>query len=306
MTAQESSGRKPLLLVLVVVAAIAIWFALPFGRHATMGFFGAMRMDKPQAVNVNLSQFVGPDANHNLQQMVTQMVSDKVKETVEHPPAPAGNAAEASQSAGFAVKLIQARTDAPALMVVGAKTIQLNVDRARLQAIFQEAGRPDLVVPQSVDGQMVTVKMPAVVIARYGHCPGESSAAANIATPEAPTTGFADCLILREGGTPSIDAPAAINMQQLAEIGLELAGMPTSQAQSFMKTAGVKALLGTSFSRNMRSYQEVPVDGVTGTLLSLGGHGPSYALIWTKNGISYSLTGYGDSTQATKLAGSMD
>jgi len=33
--------------------------------------------------------------------------------------------------------------------------------------------------------------------------------------------------------------------------------------------------------------------------------GPGYALIWTKNGIVYSLTGFGDSSQAIPLADSL-
>jgi len=32
---------------------------------------------------------------------------------------------------------------------------------------------------------------------------------------------------------------------------------------------------------------------------------PGYALIWTKDGIAYSLTGFGDSSQAVVLADSL-
>jgi hypothetical protein len=36
-----------------------------------------------------------------------------------------------------------------------------------------------------------------------------------------------------------------------------------------------------------------------------GRRGPGYALIWSKNGIGYTLTGFGDSGQAIPLADSL-
>jgi hypothetical protein len=50
----------------------------------------------------------------------------------------------------------------------------------------------------------------------------------------------------------------------------------------------------------------VKVNGANGTLLSMAGRrGPGYALIWTKNGLVYSLTGFGDASQAVGLAESL-
>ena len=41
-------------------------------------------------------------------------------------------------------------------------------------------------------------------------------------------------------------------------------------------------------------------------MLSMGGRrGPGYTLIWVKNGIAYSLTGFGESNQAVALADSL-
>lgn len=303
----RSSSRKSLSIYLAVIAVIVIvWFATPGGRDLTGRFFGSLRIDKPQAVNVNLSEFVGPNANHSLQQMVTQMISDQVVTTQSESPEPAASAAAASSAAGFSVELLKGRSDAPTITVLGAHSYMLTVDRNRLQAIFDEAGRHDLVVPQSVNGAKVAVSIPHAVILTYGACPGESSAGANIATPAPTTTQYDNCVILREGPTPSINAPSDINLSKLSEIALELAGMAPDQARRFLSTVDWRSLLGVSFPRFMRSYQAVTVDGVPGTLLTLGGRqGPDYALFWVKNGIVYSLRGFGDSSTATKLASSL-
>jgi hypothetical protein len=303
----RSSSRKPVYFsVAIVAAAAAVWFATPSGRGLTARLFDSLRIDKPQPVNLNLSEFVGPSANQNLQQMVTQMISDQVVTTQNESAQPAANVAAASAAAGFSVKLIRERADAPAITVLGAHAYNLTVDRNRLRAIFDEAGRRDLQVPNSVNGARVTVRIPRAVILTYGTCPGESSAAANIATPAPATTHYNNCLILREGPSPEVSAPADIDLSKLSEIALELAGMTPAQADRFLARVDWRSLLGVSFPRFMRSYQSVTVDGVPGTLLTLGGRqGPDYALFWAKDGILYSLRGFGDSSSAVTLASSL-
>ena len=301
------SSRKPLYIsfVVLVVVAVALMVA-PGGRRLTSRFLGALRIDKPQSVNVNLSEFVGPSANHSLQQMVTQMISDQVVTTQNESPESAQSVAAASAAAGFSVKLLNGRSDPPRITVLGAHAYTLTVDRDRLQAIFDEAGRHDLVVPQSVNGAKVAIRIPHAVMLTYGTCPGESSAGANIATPAPATTQYDDCLILREGPSPDINAPADIDLAKLSEIALELAGMTPAQAQRFLAAVDWRSMLGVSFPRFMRSYQAVTVDGVPGTLLTLGGRqGPDYALFWVKDGIVYSLRGFGDASSATKMASSL-
>ena len=56
---------------------------------------------------------------------------------------------------------------------------------------------------------------------------------ANVATPPPVTTHYDDCPILREGPSPRVGTPADINLAQLSEIGLELAGMRPDQAHRF-------------------------------------------------------------------------
>ena len=61
--------------------------------------------------------------------------------------------------------------------------------------------------------------------------------------------------------------------------------------------------MGLSVPQSMRSYETVQVKGAQGTLLNLAGRqGASYALIWAKDGMVYSLTGYGNSGDACEAA----
>lgn len=295
--------------VWVVIAAAVIIVAiviLPPGRDLLHKFVGSLRMQNVQTVNVNLSAFIGPNANRTLQDMVTQMISDKVAVTQNEKTQTVESAAAASQMAGFAVELPARRKDTPELAVGGQHAFDMTVDRERLQAILKEAGRPDLSLSKSIDGATISVKIPRIVRARYGDCPGMPSATANVATPTPNTTQYSDCVVLSEGPSPVVDVPSGVDFEQLAQIGLELAGMTPDQSRQFLQTVNWKSTLGMSIPRFMRSYEAVEVNGVKGTLLNMAGwRGPAYTLIWAKNGIAYSLTGYGDPGDAVPLADSL-
>ncbi len=292
--------------VWIPVLAITIFLSLPWGREKAQHFLDSLRMQKVQAVNVDLSNFVGPGANRSLQQMVSQMISDKVTVTLNESDQAASDPATATQIAGFRVQLLSNRKDAPKLSVAGAHALQLTVDRGRLQAIFNEAGRADLVLPPDLEGAQVFVKISRSVHAQYGNCPARRNAAEAVTGPPPSTTEFSNCVYLTEGPSPIVDFPASLHIEQLAEIGLELAGMSPAQAQDFLKTVDWKTTLGMSVPRFMRSYEGVEINGVRGTLLNtLGRRGPTYTLVWAKDGIVYSLVGYGSSGDALTLAESV-
>jgi hypothetical protein len=311
MIVKSSSKRwRPILAGVTALVVAVVVLNLPVGRGLVGRLFKSLRMQKVQAVNVDLSSFTDPNANPALHQMVAQMISDKVVVTVNEQDQPASDASAATQLAGFPVLLLGSRKDAPKLVVSGAHAVNLTVDRTRLQAIFNEAGHPDLVVPQSLEGAAVAVQIPRAVQVQYGTCPTPTTAtnaiASNVTGPPAASTQFSDCVRLREGSSPTVNVPSGLDIEHLAEIGLEVAGMNSTQSHDFLQTVDWKSTLSMTVPRFLRSYQGVKVNGAPGTLLTLAGRrGPGYTLIWVKNGIDYSLVGFGDSSQAVDLASSL-
>lgn len=309
MTTAASSNRR-FWMVLIAVVIIVVGVSVPAARNAALKSLQSLRMQKVQAVNADFSPYVDPNSNPTLHQMVTQMISDKVQVETNEEDHAVNDTASAKQMAGFDVQLLSARKDAPQIVVGGSHKIDVIVDRARLQAIATEAGHSEIVLPQSLDGATVAVQVPRSVQLQYGTCPGPTSAgqvvADNITGPSPTTTQFSDCVRLREGPDPIVNVPSGLDVGGLAEIGLETAGMTPSQASDFLHTIDWKATLTLAVPRALRSYQVVKVDDTNGTLLSMAGRrGPGYALIWSKNGIVYSLTGFGDSSQAVTLADSL-
>src|ERR1700680_3260543 len=101
--ANESSLKRwrPLLAGLIVVGVAVVIFSLPEGRGLIGKFFRSLRVQKVQAVNVDLSSFTDPNANPALHEMVAKMISDKVVVTVNESDQNASDVAAATQLAGF-------------------------------------------------------------------------------------------------------------------------------------------------------------------------------------------------------------
>jgi hypothetical protein len=292
---------RPVWVTAVAAAFVLCSLVFPSGRSWAERFLATLRIERVQPVRLDLSVL---DGNRPLQQMLRQMVSDKVVVTVDEKPQHSATSADAGQLAGFRVRLLGARRDVPAFTVEGQHSFQMTIDRARLQDIFDQSGRPDLLLPATLDGAVVSVQIPRSVRLEYGNCPhgngGEEDA-------QRESTGWSNCLALEEAPSPLVNVPSDLNIQQLAEIGFQLAGMSATQARELCQTIDWKSTLVLPIPRFLVSYSLVEVDGAQGTLIKDTGHqGPGYVLIWVKNGIIYGLAGQGDSSKAVTLANSLD
>jgi calcineurin-like phosphoesterase family protein len=114
--------------------------------------------------------------------------------------------------------------------------------------------------------------------------------------------------MLMQAPSPIINVPADLNIQQVAEIGLQLAGWTPVKAREFCQSVDWQSTLVLPMPRTVQSYETVNVNGVRGTLMHFPTSNqdrPSFALIWVDGGIIYSLMGKGDSSSAVQLASSL-
>ena len=75
-------SKRPYWIAAFAVALIAVALATAQGRRVVENWLGALRVQKVQAVNLDLAPFVDTNANPALHQMVSQMISDKVNVTL--------------------------------------------------------------------------------------------------------------------------------------------------------------------------------------------------------------------------------
>ena len=111
-----------------------------------------------------------------------------------------------------------------------------------------------------------------------------------------------NCTTLYQLSSPVINAPAELNVPQLGEAMFQFIGFTEEQARSLSSTIDWTSTLILPIPEGQGvSYQEISVDGVTGTLLLSGEYSVSrYSIIWTKDGKLYSLNGVGALEEAQK------
>lgn len=303
--ARMFSGRSRLAwAAAVATAVVAISLLFPATRSFAQRLLSTLRVQKVQTVALDFSSLDGP-RNRGIQQALQQMISENVVVTINEKELPAASRDAASHLAGFPVRLLSSRMDAPAFRVSGAHGFQTVVDRARLQDLLDQAGRPDLILPATLDGAPVSVQIPRGVEVSYGNCKHEAqpqtpSPSGTSATPSSP------CLALIEVPSPVVNYPSDLNLQQLAETALQFTGMNPVQARQFCQTVDWKSTLVLPIPPMVRSTETVNINGAQGTLLHFPGHDrPSYSLIWVDGGIIYSLIGWGDPSSAVQLASSL-
>ena len=83
--------------------------------------------------------------------------------------------------------------------------------------------------------------------------------------------------------------------------------MSQEQAQAFSQNVDWTSSLVIPIPRNAATYEQVSVDGVTGTLIQRpSDDAPEFALLWVKNGIIYAIGGLGsNSDRAIEMANTL-
>jgi hypothetical protein len=276
----------------IVTVLLALVLAFPGTRALASELLNLFRVQQVTAVPVDftgLEQLTGNDA---LGSQFSEIISSSV-EITEDPEEErsAADAAEASALAGFTVRLPGEMTPS-FIRVSGSGAFAVTVDRDKVQALLDEAGRSDLVLPEEMDGAEITVEIPSAVSTAYGDCPDPEG-------PETSDYAYPDCVILIQIPSPTVNAPASVDVPQLAQVALEFTGMTHEEAVSFTNTVDWTSTLIVPIPRSSATHEQVTVDGVTGTLITHTGEGSSqYVLMWVRDGIVYAISGFGTDTQS--------
>jgi hypothetical protein len=290
------------------VAMLIVAFSFAPVRTWAADFLGLFRVQQITVLPVDATRFSALNDDSTLGDQISQMFADSVKVTREPgDPLVVASAAEASQAAGFNVRLANDLGEPDQIVVESGAAFEMAIDRDLAQAILDDAGRGDLVLPASLDGAVITVDVPAGVSVGYGDCPDMAFVPSPDVTPEPKWDEPKDCLILAQIPSPTVTTPPDVDLAQLAEIGLQFTGMTEDEARAFSQTVDWTSTLVVPIPRNGHSYEQVQVDGVTGNLIyrNPGSDWQRFTLLWVKDGVVYALTGYGDPQDGVALANSL-
>jgi anti-sigma factor RsiW len=301
-----SSKFRSVWIGLVVVVLLVGVFSFPSVRASAVQFLGIFRVQQVTVLPIDTSSLTNLTGNQALGQQLGQMVSSAV--TVDKQPGntqAAADAAQASSLAGFNVRLPATAPSQPQLVVQDGSAFHMVIDRARAQSFLNEAGLTNMVLPASVDGAKISVEIPSGITAAYGTCP-TADTTRQLGSGSAGRR-YPDCVMLFEIPSPTVNAPQGLDVASLVKLGLQATGMTPEQAAAYAASIDWTSTLVIPIPNNAATYQQVQVDGVTGTLIQRpADDAPQYVLVWVKDGVIYAISALGtDSTTAINMANAM-
>jgi hypothetical protein len=294
--------RRPAWAAVAAGLILVFAFALPPVRAIAVDFLNLFRVQRVAVAPINPGDL--PERFGTSTQLHS-LLSDQVHFEEEGEPEKVTSAAEATSRSGYQVRLPATLGPPEVLAVAPGGQASITVDKPRIEAVLHEIGRTEIEIPDELHRATMTVDLPRCVQAIYGGCgsPGEDGEDGD---EEERHPHFGDCTVLIQLPSPRVSAPSGLPIDRIGEAFLQLMGMPADEVTRFSRTIDWSTTLVIPIPRQSTSYQEVTVDGVSGTLIRHRHHGRlATTLIWVKDDIIYSLTGPHSGAEALEIANSL-
>ena len=293
----------------VAILALAMLMAFPTTRALASDLLNLFRVQQVAILPIDMSGMESLTGNEALGNNMSELMSNSTEITKEaNEPVTVTNASEASEATGFDVRLPKDMT-ASTILVSDSSAFTINIDRAKIQALLDEAGRSDLILSGTMDGAEISMNIPASVNTTFGTCPEFDAESSEFSgeNPSGMNARYADCLVFGQIPSPIVQAPADVNMAELAQLALEFSGMSREEAAALADTVDWTSTLVVPLPRDAATYSDVSVDDVTGSLIqSDSEYAPQFALLWVKDGVVYFISGSGaDASRAFDLVNAL-
>ena len=162
-----SRRYRPAWIGLAVVASLAFALTLPPVQVWAANFLGLFRVQRIEVVEIDTTRLSEINGDATLGERIGELFSDSFKVTKEAgEPQAVASVDEASQLAGFTVRLPGNQSNAPKLTVQDSTAFEFTIDRARAQAILSEAG----VVTRSKRGNQVFCSLTVPCVMNFFGC----------------------------------------------------------------------------------------------------------------------------------------
>lgn len=289
MKKQSTLDRwKPVWIGLAVLIIVSLFIFYPPLRTAASDFLGVFRVRKFVAVPVNVAMLENPTFTSLLESAFSEHLAP-IREP--GPPIAVASADEAEKVMGFPVRLPvtlpEGYSAQPRLTIQDGFAFRARVDMDYVRAIREALGKTDVPIPSGLDGAVLEVTVPKVLVADYASEQG--------------------MLGVVQAVSPEIQLPPNLDLQQIGEFGLRLAGIPAAQARAMAAAIDWANTLIIPVPLGYASHEEVSVAGTRGVLI--GESAPDGAghrlLVFEKDGIVYGLEGSMPAQELLAVAESM-
>jgi hypothetical protein len=292
---EERAGIRwlPMLSAAAVVLAVVAFAVFPSVRASAQAFLDLFRVRNFAAVSVD------PERLRQLDDGTVDLkglLSDHL-ETLQEPGPPREFETPEAAGAAAGISLLQP-TQLPtgfvrdSIGMRGPGAARLTVDVARLRDVMTTLGIHDIQIPDHLDGAKLEVHVPAAVGMHYR---GERRE-----------------VVFLQARSPEMSLPPGVDLAQVGEIGLRIAGLEPAEAKRFARSIDWHGTLLVPVPADASSFSEVTVRGSKALLVSTSGERSrangqraGSVLMWAEGDKVYALMGNLTTVDLVQMANSV-
>jgi hypothetical protein len=211
------------------------------------------------------------------------------------PPQSVDTPEAASAATGMRVRLPAWRPvgmERSGIQVSGEHAMRITADTTLLKQVMEALAINDLQVPEGLDGQTATIRVPPVVRIEFSGQMG----------------GIRRHAELIQARPPEVSFPAGTDLTMLAEIGLRVLGVERAEAHRFAQNVDWRTTLIVPVPANVSQFRQVDVQGHAGLFIEQVASGPGArdgtqsVLMWSSGDSVFALAGNVGRSQLFEMA----
>jgi hypothetical protein len=250
------------------IAAVSFAFTFPVVRAGAAAFLDMFRVVNFTGVRFDPQRLAGLKAGGV---GLPSLFGEVEPLTEPSPPVSYANPAAAGQAAGVDVRVptwVPPEWTLADTVVTAEHAARVTANTAKLQSVLDALALDDVRLPDGLDGQVATVRLPAVVALTYRDGPR--------------------ALRLFEARSAEISFPAGFEVPALAQAALRILGLGRDEAYRMAYAIDWRNTLVVPVPVDAASFRQVNVAGADGLLIERARGG--CVLLWSANGQMYALS----------------
>ncbi len=256
------------------VAVVGFAFTLPPVQAAAEAFLDFFRVKQFTGVRFDIERLRSLESSGFRPEAI---FGDVEPLTTEPQPVSYATAADAGAAAGIRVRTpawVPQGYSSAEIMGSSEVAARITLNTAGLQALIDALGLADVELPEGLDGEAATVRVPPIVTQRY-------------------VNGDRNVFVI-QARSPDVSFPAGIDLPKLAYAALRVLGMPRDEAYRMSVTIDWRSTLIVPVPSRAVAYRPINVAGNEGLLIEGLAHNedrPGGVLMWSAGDETFAVTG---------------
>lgn len=256
------------------IAVVGFVFTLPPVQAGAQAFLDLFRVRQFTGVEFDPQRLQSLESSGFNPEV---MFGEVERLTPPQEPVSYATAAEAGAAAGIRVRMpawIPPGYSSADFLVSSEHGARITANTAGLQALLDALGLADVDLPENLDGQVATVRVPPIVTQRYVN--GDRS------------------VLVIQAQSPDVSFPAGLDLSSLAYAGLRVLGMSRDEAYRMSVTIDWRTTLIVPVPARAAAYRPINVAGNEGLLIEGAATHDGRAggvLLWSAGGETFAVTG---------------